>query len=166
MPQGYIRPALNLHSRNLTTAMQDPDGTAAFCHHHNSMTNVSFNSPKLEEKYRPSCKNELMLQMNKISFAEDNLDSMTTKCQDFMYEELLLDFAMTLGCPWYDICFYCKGQTCNPNRYKSLFSLAYSFPLMCKTLHFYVKLCKCLRTGVKTVWYDLVQISYSSTFLI
>ena len=21
----------------------------------------------------------------------------------FMYEELLLDFAMTLGCPWYDI---------------------------------------------------------------
>ena len=22
----------------------------------------------------------------------------------FMYEELLLDFAMTLGCPWYDIC--------------------------------------------------------------
>ena len=62
--------------------MQDPDGTAAFCHHHNIMTNVSLNSPKLEEKYRPSCKNELMLQMNKISFAEDNLDSMTTKCQD------------------------------------------------------------------------------------
>ena len=22
----------------------------------------------------------------------------------FMYEELLLDSAMTLGCPWYDIC--------------------------------------------------------------
>ena len=62
--------------------MQDPDGTAAFCHHHNIMTNVSFNSPKLEEKYRPSCKNELMLQMNEISFAEDNLDSMTTECQD------------------------------------------------------------------------------------
>ena len=62
--------------------MQDPDGTAAFCHHHNIMTNVSSNSPKLEEKYRPSCKNELMLQINKISFAEDNLDSMTTKCRD------------------------------------------------------------------------------------
>ena len=62
--------------------MQDPDGTATFCHHLNIMTNVSFNSPKLEEKYRPSCKNELMLQMNKISFVEDNLDSMTTKCQD------------------------------------------------------------------------------------
>ena len=44
--------------------MQDPDGTAAFCHHHNIMTNVSINSPKLEEKYRPSYKNELMLQMN------------------------------------------------------------------------------------------------------
>ena len=89
--------------------MQDPDGTAAFCHHHNIMTNVSFNSPKLEEKYRPSCKNELMLQMNKISFAEDSLDCMTTKIKPelrnncFMYEELLLDFAMTLGCPWYDI---------------------------------------------------------------
>ena len=53
--------------------MQDTDGTAVFCHHHNIMTNGSFNSPKLEEKYRPSCKNELMLQMNKISFAEDNL---------------------------------------------------------------------------------------------
>ena len=39
--------------------MQDPDGTGAFCYHHNIMTNVSFNSPKLEEKYRPSCKNEL-----------------------------------------------------------------------------------------------------------
>ena len=40
--------------------MQDPDGTAAFCYHHNIiMTNVSFSSPKLEEKYRPSCKNEL-----------------------------------------------------------------------------------------------------------
>ena len=59
VPQGYIRPALNLHSRNFTTAMQDPDGAAAFCHHHNIMTNVRFNSPKLEEKYRPSCKNEL-----------------------------------------------------------------------------------------------------------
>ena len=34
--------------------MQDPDGTAAFFHHHNIMTNVI-----LEEKYRPSCKNEL-----------------------------------------------------------------------------------------------------------
>ena len=56
VPQGYIRP---VHSRNFTTAMQDPDGAAAFCHHHNIMTNVSFNSPKLEEKYRPSCKNEL-----------------------------------------------------------------------------------------------------------
>ena len=39
--------------------MQVPDGAAAFCYRHNSMTNVSFNSPKLEEKYRPSCKNEL-----------------------------------------------------------------------------------------------------------
>ena len=62
--------------------MQDPDGTAAFCHHHNIMTNVS--SLKLEEKYRPSCKYELMLQMTKISFAEDNLDFMTTKCQDYV----------------------------------------------------------------------------------
>ena len=59
VPQGYIRPALNLHSRNFTTAMQDPDGAAAFCHHHNIMTNASFNSHKFEEKYRPSCKNEL-----------------------------------------------------------------------------------------------------------
>ena len=59
VPQGYIRLALNLHSRNFTTALQDPDGAAAFCHHHNIMTNVSFNSLKLEEKYRPSCKNEL-----------------------------------------------------------------------------------------------------------
>ena len=59
VPQGYNRPALHLHSRNFTAAMQDPDGDAAFCHHHNIMTNVSFNSPKLEEKYRPSCKNEL-----------------------------------------------------------------------------------------------------------
>ena len=39
--------------------MQDPDGAAAFRHHHNIMTNVSFNSPKLEEKFRPCCKNEL-----------------------------------------------------------------------------------------------------------
>ena len=59
VPQGYIRPALNLHSKNFTTAMQDPDGAVAFCHHHNIMTNVSFNSPKLEEKYWPSCKYEL-----------------------------------------------------------------------------------------------------------
>ena len=29
--------------------MQDPDGTAAFCHH--DMTNASFKSTKLEEKY-------------------------------------------------------------------------------------------------------------------
>ena len=36
--------------------MQDPDGTAAFRHH--NMTNVS-TLPKLEEKYRPSCNNEL-----------------------------------------------------------------------------------------------------------
>ena len=36
----------NLHSRNFTTAMQDPDGTSAFCHH--NKTNVSFNSAKLE----------------------------------------------------------------------------------------------------------------------
>ena len=89
--------------------MQDPDGTAAFCHHHNIMTNVSFNSPKLEEKYRPSYKNELMLQLNKIYFAEDSLNSMTTNCKNcvincFMYEELLLDFAMTLCCTWYDMC--------------------------------------------------------------
>ena len=39
--------------------MQDPDDIAAFYHHHNIMTNVSFNSPILEEKYRPSCKNKL-----------------------------------------------------------------------------------------------------------
>ena len=38
--QGYIRPALNLHSRNFTTAMQDPDGAAAFYHHHYIKTNV------------------------------------------------------------------------------------------------------------------------------
>ena len=62
--------------------MQDPDGTAAFRHHYNIMTNVSFNCSKLEEKNRPSCKNELMLQMNKISFAEDSLDCMTTKFQN------------------------------------------------------------------------------------
>ena len=76
-----FRPAPNLHSRNLTTALQDPDGAAAFCHHHNIMTNVSFNSPKLEEKYRPSCKNELNAT-NDISFAEDSLDCMTTKYQN------------------------------------------------------------------------------------
>ena len=79
--------------------MRDPDGTAAFCHHHNIMTNVSFNSPKLEEKYRPSCKNEL-------DATNDSLDCMT-ECQNrviivIIYEELSLDFAMTLGCPWYD----------------------------------------------------------------
>ena len=51
-------PALNLHSRNFITAMQDPDGAAAFSHHHKIMTNVSFNSPKLEEKYRPSTKQQ------------------------------------------------------------------------------------------------------------
>ena len=62
--------------------MLDPDGAAAFCHHHNIMTNASFNSAKLEEKYRPSRKNELVLQMNKISFAEGSLDYMTTKCQN------------------------------------------------------------------------------------
>ena len=39
--------------------MQDPVGAATFCHHHNIMTNVSFNSPELEEKERPNCKNEL-----------------------------------------------------------------------------------------------------------
>ena len=49
----------HLAFRELQTAMQDPDGAAAFCHYHNIMTNVSFNSPKLEEKYRPSYKNEL-----------------------------------------------------------------------------------------------------------
>ena len=54
----------------------------------------------------------------------------------FMYEELLLDFAMTLGCPWYKICLlpYSKGQPCNLNQYNSLFSLAliYPFQLMCE----------------------------------
>ena len=80
--------------------MQDPDGTAAFCHHHNIMTNVSFNSPKLEEKYRPSYIAELVLQLNELSFAGDSLDCMPNLRNDcFMYEELLLDFAMTLGCP-------------------------------------------------------------------
>ena len=44
VPQGYIRPALKLHSRNFKTAMKDPDGTAAFCQHHNIMNNDSFNS--------------------------------------------------------------------------------------------------------------------------
>ena len=39
--------------------MQDPVGTTAFCHHHNIMTNVSFNSPNLEAKYMPTCMNEL-----------------------------------------------------------------------------------------------------------
>ena len=61
--------------------MQDPDGAAAFCHYHNIMTNVSLNSPKLEKKYRPAARMNWMLQMNKISFAEDSLDCMTTKCQ-------------------------------------------------------------------------------------
>ena len=49
--------------------------------------------------------------MNKISFAEDSLDlydslmpELRNNC--FMYDELLLDFAMTLGCPWYNMCFY------------------------------------------------------------
>ena len=55
--QGYIRPVPNLHSRNFTIAMQDPDSTSAFCHH--NKTDVSFNSTKLEEKYRPTYYNEL-----------------------------------------------------------------------------------------------------------
>ena len=58
----------------------------------------------------------------------------------FMCEELLLDFAMTLGCPWYKMCLlpYSEGQPCNLNQYKYLFSLAlvYPFQLMCKTLLF------------------------------
>ena len=32
----------------------------------------------------------------------------------FMYEELLLDFAMTLGCPWYDICLLLYRPTLQP----------------------------------------------------
>ena len=66
----------------------------------------------------------------------------------FMYDELLLDFAVTLGCPRYDIFCYCKGQPYNPNQYKSLFSLALAYPysLMCKALLF---ACKCLRTSVR-----------------
>ena len=67
--------------------------------------------------------------MNKIPFAEGSLDlydnqmpEMRNNC--FMYDELLLDFAMILGCHWYDFVCYCKGQPCNPNQYKSLFSLA------------------------------------------
>ena len=50
--------APDLHFRNFTTAVQDPDGTFAFCHH--NMTNVSLNSIKLEGKYRPSYNNELI----------------------------------------------------------------------------------------------------------
>ena len=62
--------------------MQDPDGTAAFCHHHNIVTSVTFNPPKL---YR--------------------MKTMPELCKNcLMYEELLLDSAMTLGCPRYDIC--------------------------------------------------------------
>ena len=82
VPQGYIRPALNLHSRNFTTAMQDPDGTAAFCYHHDIMTNVSFYYPKLEKNIGPAARMNWMLEMNEISFAEDSLDCMTTKCKN------------------------------------------------------------------------------------
>ena len=64
--------------------MQDPDGAAAFCYHQNIMTNVSFNSPKLEENIGLATRMNWMLQMNKIYFAEDGLDCMTTKCQNFV----------------------------------------------------------------------------------
>ena len=69
--------------------MQDPDGNAAFCYHHNIMTNVSFNSPKLGKIIGLAARMNWMLQMKKIYFAEDSLD-----------------FAMTLGCPSYDICLF------------------------------------------------------------
>ena len=60
--------------------MQDPDGAAAFCHHHIIMTNVSFN-PNWKKNIGLAARMNLMLQMNKISFAEDSLDCMTSKCQ-------------------------------------------------------------------------------------
>ena len=59
--------------------MQDPDGAAAFCHHHNIMTNVSF--PNWKKNIGLAARMIWMLQMNKISFVEDSLDCMTTKCQ-------------------------------------------------------------------------------------
>ena len=96
-----------------------------------------------------------MLQMNQISFAENSLDCMTTKCQNCVIIALCTNsYYWTLRWPYVVlgmtifVC-YCKDESCNPNRYKSLFSLAYPFPLMCKTLLVCVKLCKCLRTGVE-----------------
>ena len=64
---------------------------------------------------------------------------------------------------------YCKGQPCNPNRYKCLFSLAYAyvypFLLMCKTLIFGSNCASALgRLCKKTLWYDhvadILQIIY------
>ena len=60
--------------------MQDPDGAAAFCHHHNIMTNLSFKSHQLKN-IGLAARINWMLQMNKIAFAEDSLDCMRTKCQ-------------------------------------------------------------------------------------
>ena len=65
-----------------------------------------------------------------------------------------MHFAMTLGCPWYDICLLLQRPTL-----QTLFSLAYPFSLMSKTLLFLRQIVQvnCLRTVVKkTVWYDLV----------
>ena len=97
VPQGYIRPTLNLDYRNFTTAMQDPIGAAAFCHHHNIMSNVSLNSPKLEKNIGLAARMNWMLQMNKITFAEDSLDCMTTKCQNcVIIIELCNDLRLSL----------------------------------------------------------------------
>ena len=60
--------------------MQDPDGTAAFCHNYNNMTNVSFSN--LKKNVGLAARMNCMLQMKKILFAEDSLDCMTTKCQN------------------------------------------------------------------------------------
>ena len=52
--------------------MQDPNGTAAFCHH--IMSNVSFNSTKEKGNIALATIMNWMLQMNEKSFAEDSLN--------------------------------------------------------------------------------------------
>ena len=104
-----------------------------------------------------------MLQMNKIYFGEDSLDlydnympELRNNC--FMYVELLLDFAITLEVVLGMICVcYCKGQPCNPNQHKSLFSLAYAhpFPLMCETLLFLRQIGQVLWDGCKKTQYGM-----------
>ena len=58
---------------------------------------------------------------------------------------------MYIGCPWYES----KGQPCNPNLYKSLFSLAYTPFHYCVKHYFLVQIVQVLWDGCEKKQYGM-----------